>query len=339
MSLWIEKQYLGLLSYRLEGFVQKSPQLFNCRCPICHDSDNPKKKRFFFYVRENQLKVYCHNCGYYSSFKNFLKKIDESLYHEFLLETLKETGKSPDYSSFKTEIPFFDDTEAYQKLLKLKNISSLPLDHPARKYIVSRKIPDYWHSVLRFCPNFPDWVNEIVPGKIEKNYAESRIIIPFFSEKKKFHAFQGRLIESSSYLERYVGIVLDKDIPFIFGLDRLNKNNDTYVFEGPIDSMFIDNAVSICGSNFLPLTNVIDHDRIVLVYDNEPHSLQTKAKIEKAINNGFRVVIFPDFLEEKDINEMILADMPKEHISWILKNNTFYGLHAKIRLIEWSKRK
>jgi hypothetical protein len=75
-----------------------------------------------------------------------------------------------------------------------------------------------------------------------------------------------------------------------------------------------------------------------MVYDFEPHSIDTKKKISAAIENGLKVVIAPDNIEEKDINDLIMKNYSNDHLQWILENNVYEGLKAKIRLIEWSKR-
>ena len=73
----IDYAYAQQLASRLDGFKQIRDRLWNCRCPMCGDSKNSKKKRFYVYqpskggVRDH-LSVNCHNCGYSNSFSRFL---------------------------------------------------------------------------------------------------------------------------------------------------------------------------------------------------------------------------------------------------------------------------
>ena len=74
-------------------------------------------------------------------------------------------------------------------------------------------------------------------------------------------------------------------------------------------------------------------DVAVLIPDNEPRNLEVVKQIEKYINEGYRVVIWPSDIKEKDINEMILSG--KTNIKSIVDENTFSGLLAKTKLSQW----
>ena len=76
-------------------------------------------------------------------------------------------------------------------------------------------------------------------------------------------------------------------------------------------------------------------DVAVLIPDNEPRNLEVVKQIEKYINEGYRVVIWPSDIKEKDINEMILSG--KTNIKSIVDENTFSGLLAKTKLSQWKK--
>ena len=44
MSLWIDQQYIGTISIRLDKFSRKGDYLYNFRCPICGDSQTNRNK-------------------------------------------------------------------------------------------------------------------------------------------------------------------------------------------------------------------------------------------------------------------------------------------------------
>ena len=52
---------------------------------------------------------------------------------------------------------------------------------------------------------------------------------------------------------------------------------------------------------------------------------------------GYSVCIWPDNLEHKDINDMVLAGLTSEFIQFIIKSNTYRDLAAKMALTKWSK--
>ena len=59
--------------------------------------------------------------------------------------------------------------------------------------------------------------------------------------------------------------------------------------------------------------------------------------ISKNIDDGFSVCIWPNYLKQKDINDMILSGMTEVEISNIINDNTFDKLEAKTKLSEWRK--
>ena len=117
----------------------------------------------------------------------------------------------------------------------------------------------------------------------------------------------------------------------IFGLDHINPEDTVYVTEGPFDSLFIDNSIAMCGSD-VDLSNY-DY-QFVFVFDNEPRNRQIVTKIARAAEQGHKVVIWPKTVKVKDINDMVLAGL---NPSAIIKDNTFTGLEAKLRLNNWKK--
>ena len=119
-------------------------------------------------------------------------------------------------------------------------------------------------------------------------------------------------------------------------LDRVNKKETIYVTEGPIDSLFIKNAVATADSNLM-VADYLGKENLVLVYDNEPRNSNIVKQIEKAINSGFRVCLFPESFPYKDINEGIISGLTKPQIQRIIDNNTFEGLRAKMEFVNWKK--
>ena len=99
--------------------------------------------------------------------------------------------------------------------------------------------------------------------------------------------------------------------------------------------MFLDNCIATAQSD-LRLKN--RKDNIVLVPDNEPRNEQIVKQIEKFINNNYSVVLWPESVKEKDINEMILSGKTKSDIKNLIEQNTFKGISAKLKFTNWRKR-
>lgn len=341
MVTWIEQKYIGILSGRLRNYKRKSPTLYNFSCPICGDSDtDTRKARGYIYNKKGKSLYHCHNCGVTMNVDKFISTLDKSLHFEFVKEKLLDGNKKPsndELTDFVNKLKppkFISDTP----LKKLKKISQLPIDHPCKVFVESRKIPTVMHAKLFWCPKFMSWTNDIIPGKFEDTtYDHGRLIIPFIDEKKTLHAFQGRSIDNTQEL-RYITVVVDETVPKIYGLETLNRKEKIYVFEGPIDSCFISNGIATAGGDLSSTVNVLPKEQLVIVYDNEPRSVETKKKIEKAIIQGYNVCIWPQNFEHKDINDAILAGLTADFIRYIIDRNTHRDLKAMVALKTWSKR-
>jgi hypothetical protein len=309
---------------------------------LCGDSQRKSNKaRGYLYEKDNRYIFHCHNCAVSISFENLLKQLDYRLYFEYGREKLTNRRVDPD-DIWRDDKPiqFQTDDFALSELKKLKTISQLPVEHPAKKYIVERKIPTQYHALFRWCPNFMTWTNTIKPEQFKENvlcYDEGRILIPYFNKAGTFFAYQGRILHN--HATRYIYIILDYDVPRVFGLNTVDITENIFVFEGPIDSCFIPNSLA-AGSHLSELIKISTLDKFTICYDNEPHSIETKKKITKAIDHGFRVCIWPSSIVEKDINEMVLKRFigyPIDYLKYVIETNTFSGMMAKAKLAAWSK--
>lgn len=337
---WLISKYIGLCSTRLEKFKRKGGNTYNFRCPLCGDSESNKNKaRAYIYEKQGNMLFHCHNCSVTTTAANFIKKFDQHLYEEYKLEKIKDskTEKQLDLEQFvaKMKKPVFLQSGP---LKNLKKVSQLKPEHPVKRFVDRRKIPTPYHAKTFCCPNFMAYTNSLVPNKFSDESLqkdETRYLIPFFDENKNVFAFQGRSIGKSE--PKYITIILDETKPKIFGLDTVDFIKTVYVFEGPIDSMFIPNSIATAGGDLISCLKNRDKSRLVIVYDNEPRSHETIKKIDKAILNGYSVCIWPENFEHKDINDAILAGLSPEFIEHIIKTNTHKDLKAKLALAKWSK--
>lgn len=335
---WVEDKYIGMFSNRLLKF-QKKGNSYNFRCPICGDSKKDKSKaRGYVLQKKGEYFFYCHNCGASLTFSNFLKFLDVDIHNEYVKERFIENkghistpAPEPDISRFLQ--PKF---AKYGALKTLKRISQLDPSHPAKKYVVSRKIPPNTHFKLFYAPKFKEFVNQLIPEKfvVDENHPdEPRLIIPFLDENTDLFGFQGRSFKKDGI--RYITIILNDSKPKIFGLDAVDKTKTVYITEGPIDSLFLENAVAMAGSDVSDVS-FLGND-IVFVYDNEPRNKEIVKKIDKAVDKGYNVVIWPPHVEEKDINDMVLKGRTPLDIQMLIKANTKKGLEAKLSLSVWKK--
>ena len=335
MSVFIDRTFLLRMSPKLGKFTQKKPDLYNFRCPLCGDSQkNKSKARGFIYRKKNDYFYKCYNCDASTTFFNFLKQVDESMIKEYQLERYKEGTPNGNYTK-----PTFEPAKikpTFQKSLGIPSIDSLPGEHYAKTYVNSRKIPLHFHKTLYFAEDFKKFVESMQVEKDGLHSDDPRLVIPFYDKDKNLIALQGRALGESKM--RYITVKISDESQKVFGLDRIDQDKTIYVTEGPIDSLFLDNAVATADSNLQSISNVIDRQKVVLVFDNEPRNKEICKQIEKAIDEHYKVVIWPYMMNEfKDINEMVLGNFLPDEIQDIIDKNTFVNLRAKMEFINWKK--
>jgi len=327
MSNYVDLKYINILSVRLEQFKQRGKNLFNFRCPYCGDSQKDKTKaRGYLYAVKNDMFYKCHNCGHGTNMPNFIKDRDQKLYSEYCLEKFKKKPKKEEVD-FK---PKFDKVEFDDLNLGMK-ISDLKDTHPAKKFVLDRKIPRDKLDLLYCCNRFMTLVNRVKPGTfkdVTKDYP--RLIIPFYDESGKLFAFQGRAFGKEQ--PKYITIKLDESKQKVYGLERVNFLQPIKVVEGPLDSLFLDNCLASAGADLKNVKKSLPEDQITYIYDNEPRNREIIKHMYSVIDKGYSLVIWPDDLKQKDINDMILSDLTSEQIADIIHDNTFSGLAATAKL-------
>jgi len=330
MSAYIDKKYINMVSPQLERFKWKSGNLANCRCPICGDSQkNKSKARGFFFPKKNDYFFKCHNCGIGHSMYRFLQFVAPALAQEYALERWRngENGKSNYVKPDETAI-------ALPKAeLHLPKITSLAEDHLAREYLTGRQIPHL--DRFYFSNGFGDWVRSIDPTYTTIPNDE-RIVIPFVNKRGELVAAQGRCLSGSKNAIRYITVKFCKDGRAIYGEDKLDYSKRVYAVEGPLDSVFLNNAVALAGCELAHATKLFSD--CVVVYDNEPRNAEIVKKVEEAIRGGYTVCVWADSVEEKDINDMVLAGRSPQEVQSIIDECACSGLTALARFSQWRMR-
>lgn len=319
----VDVKYINLISVRFQKFKKIKSNLYNLRCPICGDSKkNKNKSRGYFYQVKNNTNYKCHNCGINISLNNFLKQIDPQLYKEYSFEKFRNghTGKN-----FVVEEPkeFKQISPVFKEKLDIPKASQVP---HAKEYLESRKLNP---EIFYYTSEFKKWTNSMKFTFSDLKYDEPRIVIPLYYQKKLI-GFQGRSLTSKGV--KYITIMLHEDAPKIYGLDDIQKNQTVYITEGPFDSTFISNSIALCGADGdVSLWGINNR---VWIYDNEPRNEEIVSRIFTCIERGEKVVIWPTNIQEKDINDLVLAG---HDVQAMVESNVYSGLQAKLKFTNWKK--
>ena len=336
MSIITDTKYLSLLSPRLDRFKKVRDYLWNFRCPQCGDSQKSKSKaRGYVYRKKTDLFFKCHNCGVGQSVGNLIKDLDPFLHKQYIMERYKagETGKRKSKApEFKFETPIFKPKETN---IDLPSIESLPKEHYARVYCEGREIPQQFMDKIFYTEDFKNWALSVCQVDYSNLMGkEPRLVIPFFDKDNQLIGAQGRALQESKV--RYVTIKVYEDAPKVFGLERWNSDQHTYLVEGPIDSLFLPNCLAVAGADMSNLS-ILDKDKTTLIFDNEPRNFQICRSMVKSLQDGWKVVIWPNSITCKDINDMVLTSIKDARLVEIINRNTYSGQRGEWEVQSWKK--
>lgn len=339
--LSIDIKYLRLLSSRLRNFKQKKEGLFNFSCPICGDSKkNLTKARGYAFAKGNDYFYRCHNCGVSTNVGNLIKHIDHNLHKEYVLERYT-SGRSNNVNSANAILQIC--TPKFGKLRKQKVFEhsewcdKLPPGHFCLEYLRRRQIPQSAYKLLLFTSKYSDFVTAIYPNHGKQIVNDARLVIPYYDVNDELIAVSGRALENGDQSLRYVTVrTNESQKKLIYGTDRLNLSEKILLVEGPIDSLFLNNC-SASGDANLALTAKEIPGNVTLVFDNEPRNKQIVKMIWDAIKQDHDVVIWPDTVTGKDINEMIMSGKSPGEIEEIISNHTYKGVIAQLKFNSWKK--
>lgn len=281
----------------------------NFRCPLCGDSEKfSNKRRGYIYGKDGGVWFCCFNCSTNMSLRNFLKEAEPDLYASYNLQRVREHQREEGKEQ-REDISFSVDG-----LVPLK---TLPNDHPAVKYIVARKIPTQKYQFIFYSEELDRILQ--CPFKIG-------VVFTDLGGK----VFTARNIDPKS---KYRYTIKKTDDDAVFGEQYINAKGEVYVVEGVIDSLFLPNCVPALNSNLEAVGK--RYRQPVLVWDNEPRNPDIVAKMQRAIKDGFKVVIWPDELRHlKDINEMVLAGID---VTSVIAKNKFKGIMGNLKLTFWKR--
>ena len=318
----VDSKFIGLVSSRLQKFKKIKSNLYNFRCPICGDSQkNKSKTRGYLYAVKADVNFRCHNCGASMTLSNFLKAIDPVIHKQYVFERFKDghTGRGTvvEEPKFNFESPIF------KKSIDLPRASEIPI---AKKYLEKRKLDA---TKFYFAEKFQQWVNSHKQTFDTIHRDESRIIIPLYY-KKDLVGVQGRSIGPNSV--KYITTIFYDEAPKIYGLDNIRRDAPVFITEGPFDSTFLRNSIAMCGAD--GDVGKWGVSTPVWVYDNEPRSKEITTRISDTIDRGDNVVIWPNQIKEKDINDMVLAG---HDVQSIVESNVYNGLKAKLQFNTWKR--
>jgi len=319
------KSFLNDVGIRI---VRENSKGINIRCNICGDSKKSlsKARGWFLFTDDGNVIYYCHNEGESLSFRNYLKDFFPSQYKRFFgfdpnQVKSKLSADSKISKEIKSEIEsIYDISEIY------KSVSVPITNYMGDSLIVKNKLKDVYKYLTnrRICDTIIDKLYFGVAKKKNSKYdLRGRIIIPFIENKTdKVYAFQARKIFKVAG-PKYITIKETNPIK-IYNYYNVNIVDPVIITEGPIDSFFIDNAISTAGT-ISTNSRVLEFIKEkfpyrIWVFDNDDAGTQrTKNFYEAGESVSFWQT---DFMDCKDINDIAVKyNKDKEEITDIILTN------------------
>ena len=301
----LDKYIEKMLSSFPSKAIYKSDYI-TCRCPLCGDSKTNKSKRRGYILKGNShidSYVYvCHNgeceandkgIGILNLFKKYDYQYGTSFFEDYRRENYFQEY-SPNFPKYTKNVPEKiilekDDVKHFQPILK----GDSEIFEKAREECIRRKLPEnLWKEFF------------VATGGV----FQGRMIIPFYDNLGKIYYYQGRTLIGSDpkYLNRRFG---EKEI---YGIYRIDRSLPVIIEEGPIDSMFVKNCISILGLKFTEKVRTeIRGLRCFYLLDNDKDGKKNSLKLLK---DGKFVFCWERFLKDmnikekiKDVNDLVLV--------------------------------
>jgi len=335
MSIITDHKYAQMISHRLLLFKRKTDRIYNFRCPFCGDSQRNKiKARGYLFEKSGGLIFKCHNCDIGTNLGKVIDLVDPSLAKAYRLESFRDKNMSEGNTFI---IPREQEVVVERPKIvldeMLPRLDQLPMHHRAVEYVKSRNIPKERWDDLYYARDFKvlEALNPAYEGRLA---SDERLVIPFRREDGLLTGLTGRAMGNSSL--RYATIRITDD-PLVYGLERAKRGKTIYVTEGPIDSMFLDNAIAAGGTDFSRALYNISGENVVLVFDNQPRNKQVVKRVEAFAQRGYAMVIWNSNWVYKDINDAVLSGSSVSEIEYLLNKSTFKGLALKLAIRDWKK--
>ena len=81
----------------------------------------------------------------------------------------------------------------------------------------------------------------------------------------------------------------------------------------------------------------LDKSKTTIVFDNEPRNYEVWNKMEVLLRKGWKVVVWPDSITCKDINDMVLASIKETRLVEIINKNTYSGIEGEWEARRWKR--
>ena len=301
-NLKIPQSYIISKFFSYAGKPTQSRNYLNGSCPICKEGGGSwlKKKRLFYFPNDEYL--YCHNCVQSWTPYHWVKLLSGMSFKEIMQDIKEYTGHDVTFEQISL------DSKPDEKVFELP---ALPGECVNLMDEVQVKYYENYYVVkiaMDYCKKRRLFTAINHPKAIYVCVHRNRLIIPYYDDLGKIIHYISRQLLNSDDKAKYL-LKFNSGKP-IFNLNKIDENFPyIFIFEGPIDAMFVKNGVAISGVSMTEdqestLNSLFPFHKRIWVFDNfRQESNEVREKIKTKLKDEMVFLYEGDFNIFKDLND------------------------------------
>ena len=336
MIIQLPEEYVSQQFLIYAGYARRKPSgIYEGGCPSCREGKSWGTKRRLFYI-PNHANIHCKNCNSSWSPTQWIMEFSGKTFHEVVTE-------SKEYEYIPVEL--------LENKINPIVVESSPLPLDAINLSDPQQLKFYkTNDIVRKCINFiiKRRINKAINRPTSfyislKDFThKNRLCIPFLNDNGDISFYQTRsfIPLKDDPLPKYLGKI--GGTKSVFGIDRISEDIDyIFIFEGPIDAMFVKNGVAIGGVTMndpqKEILNAYSFHQKIWVLDNQHIDDTARAVTKTLLGDGETVFIWKDGLNGfKDFNDICMHKKVNEIPTKYIVENSFTGLKGKLQMRKYN---
>lgn len=333
----IPETYVVEKFYQYGGYprYKKTSNTYEAGCPICREGNSWNRKRRLYYIPTDHV-ICCHNCGWYGDTLKWIIEVSGQTYSEIINDINKNEFNVVDINALSAEKVNLPTVPSLPKD-SINLSSSEQLSYYSDNKVVQVAVEYINKRRLNTAINKPYDLYLSLTDPVHKN----RLILPSYENNKVVYYQTRSLLEDDDRPKYLSKMSADRNV---FGIENVTDIYPyMYIFEGPIDSFFVENGVAIYGIQEKSKTSLTHNQHDILsrmyyinkiwVLDNQHVDAASNQKSRILLQKGEKVFIWPRGLEQfKDFNEMCVKYKLDEVSQKFIECNTHSGTDAILKL-------
>lgn len=328
-------EYITQKFYEYAGYPKyiKGSHIYRGGCNICKEGSSWQKKARLNYIPSKGI-IHCHNCNKTWSPVSWIMESSGLTYAQVM-----EEASSYDFQSFEIT----DNSKPQRPESETLPVDSINLFdmQQVHYFIKNRVVMDAIDLIkqrkLDTAINRPNALYISLKDFIHKN----RLVIPYCDFKGKIVWYQSRAIYKKDEIDRPKYLSKLNSEKSVYGLDKVNEQLDhLFIFEGPIDSMFVQNGIAMGGISMSDTQEQqMKRYRLynkIWILDNElKENLDVRKQATKLLESGEKIFIWPKkFQGIKDINELCIKVHKDSIRPEFFIDNSYEGSEGLAKIVE-----